>query len=34
MSIGRSLKSMSLDEMNVIWEEAKKFDNENENEKQ
>lgn len=24
---GRSLKSMSLDEMNVYWEEAKKFDN-------
>jgi MazG family protein len=23
---GRSLKSMTLDEMNVIWEEAKKFD--------
>jgi XTP/dITP diphosphohydrolase len=23
---GRSLKSMSLDEMNVIWEEAKQFD--------
>lgn len=23
---GRSLKDMSLDEMNVIWEEAKKFD--------
>ncbi len=23
---GRSLKTMSLDEMNVIWEEAKKFD--------
>jgi MazG family protein len=23
---GRSLKSMNLDEMNVIWEEAKKFD--------
>jgi MazG family protein len=34
MSIGRSLKSMSLDEMNLIWEEAKGFDNENENEKQ
>lgn len=26
MSRGRSLKSMSLDEMNVIWEEAKQFD--------
>jgi MazG family protein len=26
MATGRSLKSMSLDEMNVIWEEAKKFD--------
>lgn len=26
MSVGRSLKSMSLDEMNVIWEEAKNFD--------
>ncbi len=24
---GRSLKSMTLDEMNVYWEEAKKFDN-------
>ena len=24
---GRSLKEMSLDEMNVIWEEAKAFDN-------
>ncbi len=27
MSKGRSLKSMSLDEMNVIWEEAKQSDN-------
>ncbi len=26
MAIGKSLKSMSLDEMNVIWEEAKGFD--------
>jgi MazG family protein len=26
MAMGRSLKSMSLDEMNVIWEEAKKLD--------
>jgi MazG family protein len=26
MAIGKSLKSMSLDEMNVIWEEAKDFD--------
>lgn len=24
---GRSLKSMTLDEMNIYWEEAKKFDN-------
>jgi len=23
---GRSLKDMTLDEMNVIWEEAKKYD--------
>jgi MazG family protein len=27
MALGRSLKSMSLDEMNVFWEEAKKLDN-------
>jgi MazG family protein len=26
MALGRSLKSMSLDEMNVFWEEAKKLD--------
>jgi len=26
IKIGRSLKSMTLDEMNVIWEESKKFD--------
>ncbi len=26
MAQGRSLKTMSLDEMNVIWDEAKKFD--------
>ena len=26
MAAGRSLKTMSLDEMNVIWEEAKQFD--------
>ncbi len=27
MAAGRSLKTMSLDEMNVIWEEAKELDN-------
>ena len=26
IKVGRSLKSMTLDEMNVIWEEAKKED--------
>ena len=26
MSVGKSLKTMNLDEMNVIWEEAKQFD--------
>ena len=29
MALGRSLKSMSLDEMNVFWEEAKKLDDHN-----
>jgi MazG family protein len=27
MAVGKSLRSMSLDEMNVIWEEAKGYDN-------
>lgn len=26
MAVGKSLKTMTLDEMNVIWEEAKSFD--------
>ncbi len=26
IKVGKSLQSMSLDEMNVVWEEAKKFD--------